>query len=153
VADHALALLLATLRDVPRFDAAVRAGQWRDGGTTRPSAYCKRVGIPGLGGVGRRIAKRRAGFDMDIRYHNRRAVPDVAWTYVLSVEALCARADVLSRRRRDPPQRQPRGPGGARAEGFPRQCRARSRRGYRSPGECHEHLWARRRGRLDVIEV
>ncbi|MCJ2060314.1 2-hydroxyacid dehydrogenase [Methylobacterium sp. J-048] len=95
VADHALALLLAALRDVPRFDAAVRAGRWREGGTARPSAYGKRVGILGLGGIGRRIAKRCAGFDMEIRYHNRRAVPDVAWTYMPSVEDLCAWADFL----------------------------------------------------------
>ncbi|MCJ2123563.1 2-hydroxyacid dehydrogenase [Methylobacterium sp. J-077] len=95
VADHALALLLAALRDVPRFDAAVRAGQWREGGTARPSAYGKRAGILGLGGIGRRIANRCAGFDMEIRYHSRRAVPDVAWTYMPSVEDLCAWADVL----------------------------------------------------------
>ncbi|MCJ2134203.1 2-hydroxyacid dehydrogenase [Methylobacterium sp. J-026] len=95
VADHALALFLAVLRDIPRFDAAVRAGRWREGGTARPGAHGKRAGILGLGGIGGRIARRCAGFDMAVRYHNRRPVPDVPWDYAPSLSDLCAWADVL----------------------------------------------------------
>jgi D-3-phosphoglycerate dehydrogenase / 2-oxoglutarate reductase len=95
VADHALALFLAVLRDIPRFDAAVRAGRWREGGTARPSACGKRAAILGLGGIGRRIARRCAGFDMAVRYHNRRPVQDVPWDYAPGLEDLCAWADVL----------------------------------------------------------
>ena len=95
VADHALALTLALLRDLVRFDAAVRAGRWREGDTMRPSAHGKRVGILGLGGIGRRIARRCAAFDMAVRYHNRRPVADVEWDYAPSVDALCAWADIV----------------------------------------------------------
>jgi D-3-phosphoglycerate dehydrogenase / 2-oxoglutarate reductase len=95
VADHALALFLAVLRDIPRFDAAVRAGRWREGGTARPGAHGKRAAILGLGGIGSRIARRCAGFDMAVRYHNRRPVPDVPWAYAPSLGDLCAWADVL----------------------------------------------------------
>ena len=95
VADHAMALMLAVLRDVPRFDAAARAGRWREGGTMRPAAHGKRIGILGLGGIGRRIARRCTGFDMEIRYHNRRPVEDVAWTYLPTLEELCTWADIV----------------------------------------------------------
>ena len=95
VADHAMALMLAVLRDVPRFDAAVRAGRWREGGTMRPGAHGKRVGILGLGTIGRRIAKRCAGFDMVVGYHNRRPLPDVSFDYAPSPAALGARSDIL----------------------------------------------------------
>jgi D-3-phosphoglycerate dehydrogenase / 2-oxoglutarate reductase len=95
VADHALALFLAALRDIPRFDAAVRAGRWREGGTTRPGAEGKRAGILGLGGIGSRIARRCAGFDMAVRYHNRRPILDAPWDYAPSLGDLCTWADVL----------------------------------------------------------
>ncbi|CAA2158612.1 2-ketogluconate reductase [Methylobacterium brachiatum] len=95
VADHALGLFLAVLRDIPRFDAAVRAGRWREGGTARPGAEGKRAGILGLGGIGSRIARRCAGFDMAVRYHNRRPVLDAPWDYAPSLGDLCTWADVL----------------------------------------------------------
>ncbi|MGT2479058.1 NAD(P)-dependent oxidoreductase (plasmid) [Methylobacterium oryzae CBMB20] len=68
----------------------------------------------GLGGIGSRIARRCAGFDMAVRYHNRRPVPDAPWDYAPSLGDLCAWADVLfvalPGRCRDPPLRRPRGP-------------------------------------------
>ena len=70
VADHALAMLLALVRDIPRCDAAVRRGEWPK--IMRPSLANKRLGILGLGAVGMAIAKRaHLGFDMQISYHNR----------------------------------------------------------------------------------
>ena len=95
VADHAVAMMLAVLRDIVRFDTAVRAGRWREGSTLRPSAHGKRVGILGLGRIGQRIAKRCVGFDMEVRYHTRRPLPDVVWEHAASPEALCAWADIL----------------------------------------------------------
>ena len=95
VADHAVAMMLAVLRDIVRFDTAVRAGRWREGSTMRPSAHGKRVGILGLGRIGQRVARRCAGFEMDIRYHARRPLPDVVWDYAESTPALAAWADVL----------------------------------------------------------
>ena len=38
VADHAIALLLAALRDIPRYDAQARSGAWRPPTDTRPTA-------------------------------------------------------------------------------------------------------------------
>ncbi|WP_275540867.1 NAD(P)-dependent oxidoreductase, partial [Pseudomonas prosekii] len=65
VADHAMALLLALVRDIPRADAAVRRGEWPK--IMRPSLAGKRLGILGLGAVGMAIAQRAAnGFEMSV---------------------------------------------------------------------------------------
>ena len=71
VADHALALLLAVVRDVPQRDRATREGIWRDSLPMRPSVSGKRLGVVGLGNIGLKVARRAAGFDIDVAYHNR----------------------------------------------------------------------------------
>jgi lactate dehydrogenase-like 2-hydroxyacid dehydrogenase len=95
VADHAMALMLAAIRDIPGYDASVRRGAWRTGTSMRPLAHRKRLGILGLGDIGRRIARRAAGFEMEIAYHNRRPVPDVPWRYEPTPLALAASVDIL----------------------------------------------------------
>lgn len=94
VADHALALLLAAVRDIPGADASVRRSEWRK--HMRPSLAGKRLGILGLGAVGMAIAKRGAlGFDMQVSYHNRRPRPDVPYGYCASPLELAAASDYL----------------------------------------------------------
>lgn len=36
----------------------------------------KKLGILGMGGIGRAVAKRMRGFDMEIQYHNRSRLPE-----------------------------------------------------------------------------
>jgi D-3-phosphoglycerate dehydrogenase / 2-oxoglutarate reductase len=60
VADHALALMLAALRDVTAGDRGVRAGQWAVRRTRQLGALT--VGIVGLGRIGREVASRLSGF-------------------------------------------------------------------------------------------
>ena len=92
VADHALALLLSLVRDVPRADASVRRGEWRK--VMRPSLAGKRLGILGLGAVGMAIAKRAAlGFDMSVSYHNRQPRSDVPYAYCASPVELASASD------------------------------------------------------------
>jgi len=92
VADHALALLLSLVRDVPRADASVRRGEWRK--VMRPSLAGKRLGILGLGAVGMAIAKRAAlGFDMSVSYHNRQPRNDVPYAYCASPVELASTSD------------------------------------------------------------
>jgi lactate dehydrogenase-like 2-hydroxyacid dehydrogenase len=96
VADMAFALLLAAARGVVAGDRFVRAGKWRDGlFPLLPRIHHRRMGILGLGRIGREIARRVAGFDMPVSYHNRRRVADVDYAYKDSVVALAADADVL----------------------------------------------------------
>lgn len=88
VADHALALLLAAARGI------VRA---RDG--TRPDHLFqlqgKRVGIIGLGNIGKLVARRLAGFDAEVFYHGRREQEGVGYRYFADPVALAEAADYL----------------------------------------------------------
>jgi len=94
VADHAMALLLAVVRDIPRADASTRRGEWNR--VISPSVSGKRLGILGLGAVGLAIAKRAAqGFDMHVSYHNRNPRSDVAYSYCDSPLALARASDFL----------------------------------------------------------
>ena len=95
VADHAMALMLAVLRDIPGNHATVRAGGWREGCTMRPTATGLRLGILGLGEIGARIARRAGAFDMTVAYHNRRLRPDAPFPYVATLHDLAWQSDVL----------------------------------------------------------
>ncbi len=96
VADTTMALLLATMRQVCLADKFVRAGEWEKGTfALTPGLSGKKVGIVGLGSIGRVIAKRLSGFDCEIAYHNRRPRTDVSFRYEASLVDLAAWADVL----------------------------------------------------------
>lgn len=96
VADLGIGLLLAAARQIPAGDAWVRGGAWpRDGSmplTTRVSG--KRLGIVGLGRIGRAVARRAEGFGMKIAYSGRtpQAVPHA---YHPTPEALAPHVDVM----------------------------------------------------------
>ncbi|KJH74641.1 MULTISPECIES: 2-hydroxyacid dehydrogenase [Pseudomonas] len=94
VADHAMAMLLSLVRDIPRCDAAVRRGEWPK--IMRPSLAGKRLGILGLGAVGMAIAKRASnGFDMTICYHNRQNRKDVPYDFCSTPTELARASDFL----------------------------------------------------------
>lgn len=96
VADHALALLLASVRALPQLGRALRAGVWRDALPLFPNFTGRRLGVIGLGAIGLKIAQRAAAFGMVIGYHNRRPREDAggaAWFD--SVTALATWADDL----------------------------------------------------------
>src|SRR5690606_37918780 len=94
VADHAMAILLALLRDIPRADASTRRGEWNR--VISPSVSGKRLGILGLGAVGLAIAKRAAqGFDMNVSYHSRTPRQDVPYTWYDTALHLAEAVDIL----------------------------------------------------------
>ncbi len=96
VADLAIGLCIAVARMLPQGDVLVRGHKWPQG--TLPLAtrfFGKRMGIIGLGRIGMAIAKRAAGFDMEISYHNRNKRDDVPYHYCETVEALAAQSDFL----------------------------------------------------------
>lgn len=95
VADHAMALLLASLRRIPMFDASVRDGHWLDVRCVRPILTGRHVGIVGFGRIGQLIARRAAGFDCTVRYHARHALADTSYEHVDTPEALARMSDVL----------------------------------------------------------
>ncbi|MCX5046470.1 2-hydroxyacid dehydrogenase [Aldersonia sp. NBC_00410] len=97
VADTAVGLIIDTLRGFSAADRYVRAGNWTSQGNfplTRKVSGA-RVGIVGLGRIGRAIAQRLNGFGCEIAYHNRRRVPDSPYRYANSVVELAGGVDVL----------------------------------------------------------
>ncbi len=96
VADHALALLLALVRDIPRANNAVREGRWNQLRQPRPMLSGKKLGLLGLGTIGQKIARRgEQGFAMTVGYHNRQPRPDTDAQYFDSLKALAVWADFL----------------------------------------------------------
>ena len=99
VADTAFALLLDVARATPEADRYVRAGLWAQRGPNSFRLGRKvsgaRLGIVGLGRIGKTIARRALGFEMDIRYHTRHPVADAPWPHETSLPALARWADFL----------------------------------------------------------
>jgi len=95
VAEQALGLLLAVLRDIPAAERAVRSGIWEEARYPRPLIFEKRVGIIGLGEVGLGIAKRVEAFEATVLYHNRRPRTDVPYQYCATPLELAAASDIL----------------------------------------------------------
>lgn len=95
VADHAFGLLISIVRGMRALDQRCRAGVWRDAIGLPPNVSGKRLGIFGLGTIGHKIARRAAGFDMEIGYHNRSPRADVPHRYFDSLQGLAAWCDVL----------------------------------------------------------
>lgn len=63
VSEHAISLMLALLKKLPKVDAHLRAGYWRDGSTLADEVYHNTIGIVGFGNIGRGVAKRLQGWD------------------------------------------------------------------------------------------
>lgn len=96
VADLALSLLLAVYRQIPQADRFVRQGAWARGPFPLGRRLSgSRVGILGLGQIGKRIASRCLAFDTEVAYTGRQPQADVAYPYFSSPLALAQWADVL----------------------------------------------------------
>lgn len=74
-ADTAWALLLATARRIVSADRWVRAGQWTGwkfhDDWFGSDVHHATLGILGMGRIGQAVARRAAGFEMPVIYHNR----------------------------------------------------------------------------------
>jgi glyoxylate reductase/D-3-phosphoglycerate dehydrogenase len=68
VAEHTLLLMLAVFRRLIRLDAAVRSGAWRTDEPVLHELRGKRVGLVGLGLIGREVALRLAAFQCEVSY-------------------------------------------------------------------------------------
>lgn len=96
VADLAIGLLLATVRRIPQADRYLRAGHWpQKPFPLTASLRGRRVGILGLGRIGRAIARRLEGFGVAIAYHGRRPQGDVPYAYHPTLVGLAEAVHVL----------------------------------------------------------
>jgi phosphoglycerate dehydrogenase-like enzyme len=99
VVEHTLALMLATLRRVVAFDAAMRSGEgWRLAGDfmeAHGELGGSRVGLVGYGAVPQRLVPVLKALGADVSFWNRTARPDAIAT-PMSLDQLLATSDILS---------------------------------------------------------
>jgi lactate dehydrogenase-like 2-hydroxyacid dehydrogenase len=96
VADLAMGLVLSVGRGIVQADQFVRAGRWPAG----PMPLARKVsgarlGIVGLGRIGKAIARRAQAFGMSIAYTARAKKPDLDWPFYPTAAALAAQVDFL----------------------------------------------------------
>lgn len=96
VANMAIALLLATSRELCAGDRYVREGRWLKGNMhlTR-GLRGKQVGILGLGRIGKDIAAKAQVFGCRIVYHGRREQPDQPYRYYADLTEMARHSDHL----------------------------------------------------------
>lgn len=100
VADLAIGLLIAACRNLCAGDRFVRDGQWerhpQPGAIPLARRFSgMRIGIVGMGRVGRAVAVRAAAFGCPIRYTDLRPMDDVACSFMPSLVDLARESDAL----------------------------------------------------------
>jgi hydroxypyruvate reductase len=99
VADLAVTLMLAVTRRLLPADEYVRGGNWSAAKPSplmrpQPGNPGRRVGVYGMGEIGRKIASRVAAFETEVGYFSRNQ-HDVPYQYLPSLEALAEWCSVL----------------------------------------------------------
>ncbi|MFL5421864.1 MAG: 2-hydroxyacid dehydrogenase [Myxococcales bacterium] len=96
VADLSVALLLATVRQIPQAERYLRSGRWLSGNfPLGPTLRDRTVGLIGMGRIGRRIAQRLRAFDVPVVYHSRTPQADVPYKHYPDLRAMAADVDTL----------------------------------------------------------
>lgn len=99
VAELTLGLMLAVVREIPRADATMKAGQWIKKELEGRELWRKTLGVIGFGRIGTEVARRAKAFDMEIIAYDP-LLPTEAIRLrggePVSLEDLLARADIIT---------------------------------------------------------
>jgi D-3-phosphoglycerate dehydrogenase len=93
VAEHTVALMFAAARDLARMDRTLRAGTWKP--LEGMQLQGKTLGLIGLGGIGREVARIARGIGMNVIVYNRTKLSDAPAT-LTDIDTLLATSDVVS---------------------------------------------------------
>jgi hydroxypyruvate reductase len=99
VADIAVILMLAVTRRLLPADDYVRSGNWSAAKPSpmmspQPGMRGRRIGVYGMGEIGRKVAARAAAFETEVAYFSR-SQRDLPYQYLPSLEALAEWCSVL----------------------------------------------------------
>lgn len=103
-ADMTMALILSVPRRLAEGEKLVRSGQWHGwspSGMLGHRIGGKKLGIIGMGRIGRAVARRAQAFGLSIAYHNRHRLPfeveqELEATWHADLEALLRESDIVS---------------------------------------------------------
>jgi lactate dehydrogenase-like 2-hydroxyacid dehydrogenase len=97
VADLGLGLILATQRGLIKGDRWVREGRWKREGMMPLTTTIrgKRLGIVGLGRIGKAVALRALSFGLEISYFGRTQQSAVPYRFYGDLQAMCREVDIL----------------------------------------------------------
>jgi lactate dehydrogenase-like 2-hydroxyacid dehydrogenase len=98
VADTALGLLLNTVREFPQAEQYLRAGKWVSQGhypLTKATLRDRKVGIVGMGRIGKAIAKRLDAFGLPVVYHSRNQQQGIDYKYYPKLVDMARDVDTL----------------------------------------------------------
>jgi lactate dehydrogenase-like 2-hydroxyacid dehydrogenase len=98
VADTAIGLLLNTVREFVQADQYLRAGKWVSQGhypLTKATLRDRKVGIVGMGRIGKAIAKRLDAFGVPVVYHSRNPQAGVSYKYYPKLIDMARDVDTL----------------------------------------------------------
>lgn len=101
VAEHAIMLILANLRYLPKHHQLVQSGNWKSLGVEEPAELDgKTVGLFGFGLIGREVAKRLRGWGVRLQYYDLYRQPEAVEkeldVHYVSFDELLASSDILS---------------------------------------------------------
>lgn len=97
VAEFTLALMLSVLKQLPKYDAAIRTGSWVRLDMRELSG--KTVGLIGFGRIGKRLSQLLRGFDVEVLVyspHMNKALEEEYKVSAVSLDELLARSDIIS---------------------------------------------------------
>jgi len=94
-AEHTITLLMALARHIPAADASLHQGKWERNQFVGTQLAGKTLGVVGLGRIGREVARRAAGLDMNVIGHDPFMAPDKAAQ--LGIESVPELAQLLPR--------------------------------------------------------
>ena len=93
VAEHTIALMFAAARDLARMDRTLRSGTWKP--LEGMQLLGKTLGVIGLGGIGREVARIATGIGMNVIAYNRSKSAD-ATVPMVDIDTLLAQSDIVS---------------------------------------------------------
>ncbi|HNZ39356.1 MAG TPA: phosphoglycerate dehydrogenase [Candidatus Latescibacteria bacterium] len=98
-AEHTIGMMMALSRNIPQACAAMKAGKWSRSAFTGTEVRGKVLGVIGLGKIGREVARRARGLDMNVVCYDPMISPAAAeatGAQLLPLDAVLEQADYLT---------------------------------------------------------